>query len=75
MGLCLIVSSAAYHNNTNTKLEWANGIVCDTLRAYAHDSKDDWDRQLPLTVLAINIAASTLGNGLTPSFINRCAYS
>ena len=35
---------------------------------------DDWDRQLPLAVFAINNAASTLGDGLTPFFIDRGAH-
>mmetsp|Transcript_42107 Transcript_42107/g.88011 ORF Transcript_42107/g.88011 Transcript_42107/m.88011 type:complete len:213 (+) Transcript_42107:2678-3316(+) len=39
----------------------------DTLGAFANGRKDDWDRQLPLAVFAINNAASTLGDGLTPS--------
>ena len=33
-----------------------------------------WDRQLPLAVFAINKAASTLGDGLTPFFIDRGAH-
>jgi hypothetical protein len=44
------------------------------LRAYANGRKDDWDRQLPLAVFAINNAASTLGDGLTPFFIDRGAH-
>ncbi len=32
--------------------------------------KDDWERQLPLAVFAINIAASTLCCGLTPFFMD-----
>jgi hypothetical protein len=59
MGSSLIVGSA-YHKNTN---------VGDTLLPFC--SKDDWDRQLTLTVFAINNAASTLGDRLTPFFINR----
>ena len=66
MGSCLIVGSA-YHKNTNAKVERANGVIGDTLRAYANGRKDDWDQQLPLAVFAINNAASTLGDGLTSS--------
>ena len=73
MGSCLIVGSA-YHKNTNAKVERANGVIGDTLRAYANGRKDDWDRQLPLAVFAINNAASTLGDGLTPFFIDRGAH-
>jgi hypothetical protein len=73
MGSCLIVGSA-YHKNTNAKVERANGVIGDTLRAFANGRKDDWDRQLPLAVFAINNAASTLGDGLTPFFINRGAH-
>ncbi len=40
--------------------------VSDTLRAFANGRKDDWDDHLPLTVFAINNAASTLGGDLTP---------
>ncbi len=39
--------------------------------AYAKGCKDDWDRQLPLAVFSINNVASTLGDGLTPFFIDR----
>jgi hypothetical protein len=73
MGSSLIVGSA-YHKNTNAKVERANGVIGDTLRAYANGRKDDWDRQLPLAVFAINNAASTLGDGLTPFFIDRGAH-
>jgi hypothetical protein len=73
MGSCLIVGSA-YHKNTNAKVERANGVIGDTLRAYANGRKDDWDRQLPLAVFAINNAASTLGDGLTPFFSDRGAH-
>jgi hypothetical protein len=63
-------------------VERANGVIGDTLRAAgptrANGRKDNWDRQLPLAVLAINNAASesTLGDGLTgtPFFIDRGAH-
>ena len=55
-------------------MERANGVIGDTLRAFANGRKDDWDRQLPLAVFAINNAASTLGDGLTPFFIDRGAH-
>jgi hypothetical protein len=73
MGSRLIVGSA-YHKNTNAKVERANGVIGDTLRAHANGRKDDWDRQLPLAVFAINNAASTLGDGLTPFFIDSGAH-
>ncbi len=73
MGSCLIVG-LAHHKNTNAKVERTNGVIRDTLRAYANGRKDDWDRQLPLAAFAINNAASTLGDGLTPFFIDRCAH-
>ena len=44
----------------------ANGVIGDTLRAFANNRKDDWDKQLPLAEFAINNASSTLGDGLTP---------
>ena len=72
-GSCLIVGSA-YHKNTNAKVERANGIISDTLRAYANGRKDDWDSHLPLAVFAINNAASTLGGDLTPFFVDRGAH-
>ena len=62
MGSCLIVGTA-YHKNTNAKVERANGVIGDTRRAFANGRKDDWDLQLPLTVRAINNAASTLVTG------------
>ena len=73
MGSSLIVGSA-YHKNTNAKVERANGVIGDTLRAFANGRKDDWDRQLPFAEFAINNASSTLGGGLTPFFIDRGAH-
>jgi hypothetical protein len=72
-GSCLIVGSA-YHNNTNSKVEWANGVVSDTFRAFANGRKDDWDSHLPLAVFAINNATSSLGGDLTPFFIDCGAH-
>ena len=46
-GSCLIVGSA-YHKNTNAKAERANGVVSDTLRAFANGRKDDWDDDCPI---------------------------
>jgi len=73
MGSCLIVGSA-YHKNTNAKVERANGVISDTLRAFANGRKDDWDDHLPTAVSAVNNAASTLGGTLTPFFIDRGAH-
>ncbi len=57
----------AYHKNINAKVERTNGVLCDTLRAFANGRKSDCDRQLPLAGFAINNAASVLGDhdGLT----------
>ena len=55
-------------------MERANGAIGDALRALANGRNDDWDRQLPLAVFAINKAASTLGDGLAPLFIDRGAH-
>ena len=52
----------------------ANGVISDTLRAYANGRKDDWDSHLTLAEFAINNAASTLGDNLTPFFIDRGAH-
>ena len=52
MGSCLIVGSA-YHKNTNAKVERANCVISDTLRAYANGSKIDWDSHLTLAEFAI----------------------
>ena len=73
MGSCLIVGSA-YHKNTNAKVERTNGVISDTLRAYANGRKDDWDVHLLPAEFAINNAASTFGDGLTPFFIDRGAH-
>ena len=73
IGSSLIVGSA-YHKNTNAKVERANGVISDALRAYANGRKDDWDLHLVLAEFAINKAASTLGDGLTPFFIDRGAH-
>ncbi len=42
MGSSLIVGWA-YHKSTNTKLERANGVIGDTLRAVTNERQDDWD--------------------------------
>ena len=73
MGSCLIVGSA-YHKNTKAKVERANGVISDTLRAYANALNDDWDSHLTLAEFAINNAASALGDDLTPFFIDRGAH-
>jgi hypothetical protein len=81
MGSCLIVGSA-YHKNTNAKVERANGVISDTLRAaaYANGRKDDWDNHLrrasrsPSSEFAINNATSTLVTDLTPFFIDLGAH-
>jgi hypothetical protein len=54
----------------------ANGVIGDTLRAFANGRKNDWDwdRQLPRAVFTINNAASTLGDGLTPFLIDSGAH-
>jgi hypothetical protein len=48
-----------------------NGVLGDTLSAYANGQKGDWDLWLPYAVLAINNSASTLGGELAPFFIDR----
>ena len=45
MGSSLTVGSA-YHKNTNAKVERANGVISNTLRAYTNGRKDDWDSHL-----------------------------
>ncbi len=57
-------------------MERANGVIGDryAARFRKRARKDDWDRQLPLAVFAINNAASTVGDGLTPLFIDRGAH-
>jgi hypothetical protein len=52
MGSTLIVGSA-YHNNTNAKVERANGVIGDTLRAFAGSAQGlpaQGRRQLPFAV-------------------------
>ena len=74
MGSCLrLTVGSAYHKNTNAKVERANGVIGDTLRAYANRRKDDWDSHLTLAEFAINNATLTLGEDLTPFFIDRGA--
>jgi len=70
IGSSLLVGSA-YHKNTNAKTERVNGVLGDTLRAFANGRKDDWDVWLPYAVFAINNSASTLGGELSPFFIDR----
>ena len=55
-------------------MERANGVIGDTLLAYANGCKFDWDDLLALAVFAINNATSTLGCDLTPFFIDRGAH-
>ncbi len=46
MGPWLIVGSeSVYH-----KVELANSVFVDTLRAFANGRRDDWDLPLPLAV-------------------------
>jgi hypothetical protein len=76
MGSCLIVGSAYRdHKNTNAKVERTNGVISDTLRVYANGRKDNWDVHLLPAEFAIDNAASTLGDGLTPFFIDRGRHS
>jgi hypothetical protein len=65
---------SAYHKNTTAKVERTNGVISDTLRANADGHKDDWNVHLLPAEFAINNAASTLGDGLTPFFIDRGAH-
>jgi transposase InsO family protein len=74
IGSSLIVGSA-YHKNSNAKTERVNGVLGDTLRAFANGRKDDWDAWLPYAVFAINNAASTLGDKLIPFFIEGAQTS
>ena len=69
MGSCLIVGFD-YHKNTNAMVERANDVISDTLRDHANGCKDEWDSHLTLAEFAINNTASTLGNDLTPFFID-----
>ena len=73
IGSSLIVGSA-YYKNTSAKTERVNGVLGDTLRAFANGRKDDWDVWLPYAVFAINNSASTLGGKLTPVFIDRGSH-
>ena len=49
LGSSLLVGSA-YHKNTNARAERVNGVLGDTLRAFANGRKDDWDLWLPYAV-------------------------
>jgi hypothetical protein len=51
----------------------SSAIPSITLRAFANGQKDDWGLELPLSEFAINNVDSVLGDGLTPSFIDRSA--
>ncbi len=73
IGSSLLVGSA-YHKNTNAKSERVNGVLGDTLRAFANGRKGDWDSWLPYAVFAINNSASTLGGDLTPFFIDHGSH-
>jgi hypothetical protein len=71
IGSSLLVGS--YHNlkNTNARAERVNGVLGNTLRAFANGRKVDWDVWLQYAFFAINNAAATLGGGLTPFSIDR----
>ncbi len=49
----LIVGSA-YNKNTNSKIERVNGVLGDTLRAFANGRQVYWDQWLPYAGFAIN---------------------
>ncbi len=53
------------------KVERDDGVLGDTLRAYADGRKDESNVWLPNAVVAHNNSASTLGGELTPIFIDR----
>ena len=38
-----LIMGSAYHKNTNAKTERVNGVLGDTLHAFANGRKDDWD--------------------------------
>ena len=74
IGSSLLVGSE-YYKNSNALAERVNGVLGDTLRAFANGSKDNWDVWLPYAVFAINNAASALGGDLTPFFIDRSQHT
>ena len=53
------------NTSTNDGVEWASGVISETLQAYANGRKEDWDDHLPLAVFAIHSAESTLGCDFT----------
>ena len=61
--------------NTNSKVEGANSVIRDTLRAHANGRKDGWGGHLPLAEFAINTATPTLDAGLRPFFVDRDALA
>ena len=67
MSSCLVVGSA-YHKSTNAKVERANAVISDTLRAYANGRKDRY-----LSLVNIKNATKTLDAGLTAFFIDHGA--
>jgi hypothetical protein len=56
------------------RAERVNGVLGDTLRAFANGREDDWDVWLRYAVFAINNAALTFGWDLTPFFIDRSQH-
>ena len=68
MSSCLVVGSA-YHKSTNAKVERANAVISDTLRAYANGRKDRY-----LSLVNIKNATKTLDAGLTAFFIDHGAH-
>ena len=73
IGSSLLIGSV-YCKNTNAKAERVNGVLGDTLCAFANGRKDDWDVWLPYAVFAINNTASTLGGDLSPFLIDSCQH-
>ena len=73
IGSALIVGTA-YHKNTGSRVERANGVLGDTLRALANSRRDDWDKWVLHACFAINNAPSSLGGHLSPFFIDRGAH-
>ena len=81
IGSSLLIGSSHHKNTvTNIRAERVDGVLGDTLRAFANgcNLKDDWGVGLPFAVFAKDSAASItrprpwgLGRDPTPFFIGR----